>query len=171
MLLSVENSFGTLENHLRTYRILTLVLIRLEVAMLLWNNQYRPEIFDSLVLVRVYDRFLDVGPDIRSIVPIKVDELFQHYILEINILRKWNEFLLGKIFLSTRLGNLIQVLLISVVPDDVNGLVEIGTRMLVTIFLSRCCENIVIGDFEKIKLYLGLSLLVPHDLRCCLHAV
>jgi hypothetical protein len=144
MLLSIEYSSGAFIDHLRADRILLIVQLWLEIPVLARHEQYRPEVLHSAVLVSSRNGLLDVGPNIWSVIPIKVNKLFKHYVLKVDVLREWHNFLLGEIFLTTRLSNLIKILLISISTNDIDRGVEIGAWVIVTVFLRRRRQNVVI---------------------------
>jgi len=48
----------------------------IEISMLLWNNEYSFVFLHFFVFVGIDNCALDVDPDIRSIVPIEINDLF-----------------------------------------------------------------------------------------------
>jgi len=92
-----------------------------EVFVLFWHDQNCLVVLDLLRLVCLVDGLLDVAPHVRSVVSVQIDELLEHQVFELNVLRKWHEILLRKIFLATRFGDLIKIRLICILPDYVDG--------------------------------------------------
>ena len=67
--------------------------------------------------------------------------------------------MLRKIFLATRFCDFVQVRLIRIMPNNVDGSVEVHARMLIAIFLRFCCQNVVIGNLHEIKFYFSMPVL------------
>jgi hypothetical protein len=105
--------------------------------MLLRDDQYCFVVFDFTVFTSGHDRFLDVRPNIRSIVPIKVNDLFS---------------ILALILAVTLKGNGVQIILISFASNDVNGFVHSNLRVLLAVFYLITGQNTIIADLLKIDL-------------------
>ena len=67
--------------------------------------------------------------------------------------------MLRKIFLATRFCDFVQVRLIRIMPNNVDGSVEVHAGMLIAIFLRFSCQNVVIGNLHEIKFYFGMPVL------------
>ena len=119
MIFSPENSLDALVDHLRADRVGRMVRRGIEILMLLWHDQYCFIVLHFTVFTSIYDSFLDVGPNIRCIVPIEVNDLF---------------LVLALILAVALKGNGVQIILISFASYDVDGLVHTDLWVLLAVF-------------------------------------
>lgn len=150
MLLPIKYSFRAFINHLGTYGILTLVQFWREVFVLFRHYQNCLVVLHLLRLVRLVNCLLDVGPHVRRVVSVQIDELLEHQVFELDVLRKWHEILLRKIFLATRFGDLIKIRLICILPDYVDGRIYVDA-MLIAVLLRLGRQYVVVGDLREVK--------------------
>lgn len=161
MLLAVKDSLGALVDHLGADGVRAVVQFGPEVSVLLRDDEDGLVILNLLIDVRRLNGRPDVGPDVGRVVPIEVNELLLHQLLELDVLREWQEVLLRKIFLATQSRDLVQVGLVGILTNDVDGCVEVGAGVVIAVLLGFAGENVVIGYLHKIELDLGLLVLLP----------
>ena len=137
VIFSPKNSLDALVDHLRADRVGRLVCWGVKIRMLLRNDQYCFVVLDFTVFTSGHDRFLDVGPNIRSVVPIEVNDLF---------------LVLALILAVALKGNGVQIILISFASNDVNGFVHSNLRVLLAVFYLITGQNAIIADLLKIDL-------------------
>ena len=106
--------------------------------------------------MRLENCLLDVGPNVGSVVSIQINKLFEHLVLELNVLGEWQAVLLRKIFLAIGFDNLVQISLVSVLSDDVDSSVKIGTYILLTVLLCLHRQNVVVRNLLEVQFYSGL---------------
>jgi hypothetical protein len=71
-----KDSFDALVDHLRTNWVLSMIQTWLEILMLLGNNEHGFIVLYFFVLIGLDNRILNISPNIRSIIPIEIDNLF-----------------------------------------------------------------------------------------------
>lgn len=139
MILSSENSLDALIDHLWANWVRSMVQTWLKISMLLWYYEDRFVVLNFTVFTGSNNGFLDIGPNIWSIVPIKIDDLF---------------LLLGLGWAITLKGNGVQIILISFASDDINCFVHTNFWVLVAVLYLITGQNAIIADL--LKIYLSL---------------
>ena len=139
MILSTENSFDALIHHLWAYWIGRMIQWRLEIRMLLWNDQYRFIVLYFTVFTSGYNGFLDIHPNIGSVVPIEIYDLFLVLALILAVALKWNG---------------VQIILISLASDDIYGLMHSNLGVLIAVFYLITGQNAIIAYLLEIDLSL-----------------
>lgn len=105
--------------------------------MLLRDDQYCFVVLDFTVFTSGHNCFLNVGPNIRSVVPIEVYDLF---------------LVLALILAVALKGNGVQIILISFASNDVDGFVHSDLRVLLAVFYLITGQNAIVADLLKIDL-------------------
>lgn len=110
----------------------------LKIRVLLRHDQYRFVVFHFTVFAWLNDRFLDVGPNIWSVVPIQVNDLFLVLALILAVALKRNG---------------VQIVLVSFASDDINGLMHSNLRVLLAVLYLITGQNAIIANL--LEVYLG----------------
>lgn len=110
--------------------------------MLLWNDQHSFVVLHFTVFTGCDNCFLNISPNIGSVVPIEVNDLFLILALNWTIALK---------------GNGVQIILVCFASDDVDGFVHSYFWVLVAVFNLITGQNAIIADLLKIYGALGSS--------------
>jgi len=135
MILSSENSLDALIHHLGANWVWSMVQTWLKICMLLWHNKHRFVVLHFTVFTGSNNGFLDIGPNIRSVVPIKINDLF---------------LILGLGWAITLKGNGVQIILICFPSDDVDCFMHTYFWVLVAVVYLITGQNAIIADLLKI---------------------
>lgn len=111
----------------------------LKISMLLWHYEDRFVVLYFTVFTGSNNCFLDIGPNIGSVVPIKIDDLF---------------LILGLGWAITLKGNGVQIILISFASNYINCFVHTNFWVLVAVVYLITGQNAIIADL--LKIYLSL---------------
>jgi hypothetical protein len=132
-----KNSFDALVDHLRADWVLGLIFRWLKVGVLLWHDKHGFVVLHFFGFACLHDGALDVGPNIRCIVPIEVNDLFM---------------VLALIWRITLKGNGIQIILVSFIPDDIDSLMHSDLWMLVAVLYLITGQNPIVADLLELDL-------------------
>ena len=129
MWFSTENSFNTFVNHLRTNMINAVIEFWFKVWMLI--RKYNDWFICLYLLSSVssINCFLNIGPAVKRIISIQVNNLFEQIIILIWIFA----------LTLTHIGNLIQIILMRLPKNNINCLMLITFWMFRTIIFSVLC--------------------------------
>lgn len=168
MRLPTENSLDALEDHLRTDRVLRRVRAGIEVDVLLRQDEDCLVRLDRLllaVLVYLFNSLLNVAPHVGRVITVEVDELLGEHRLAINVVR----IILVRHARVAVTGDRVEVVLVSLVSDEVDGLVHVDLGVLSLVVFLVTSEDSVVGDLHEINLHESalarLLQLVHHSVR------
>lgn len=155
VLFPVKNAFATLINQVGTYRVLGVV--KCFVPLLLFGQQYHCAVVFGLALVIVKNCVSDVTPNVGGVVSVQINYAlllsFHNFtansasanilaILSISPQLLWFSFV-------AECRNLIEVVLVSLAPNNVNNFVERSFWVDGRVCVCVVSKNFVVGDLAE----------------------
>jgi len=138
---SPKYSLDALKHHLGTNWVLRMVETLIEVRVLLRNYYYCFVGLLSTLRICLFYCWLDVWPNVWSVVAVKVNYLFQHVV---------RIYILVFVLWLTLHCNSIKVVLVSLVTDYVDGLMHTNTWMSIAVIFHIRCQYAIIRNFKKL---------------------
>lgn len=148
MLGAAEYPLNALVDHFWADRILAVVQAGIERRVLLRQNENSFELLRLLFEICFLDCVLYIGPNVRSVVSIQVNDLLLLLGQKL-ALRGVIVFILAFVAL---LGDGVQIILVSLAPDDVDGFVHANPRVLLTVSLLVLGQDAVVRNLDKLNL-------------------
>lgn len=152
MRLPAKYSLDALVNHLRADRVPRCIRARLKFSVLLRQDQDGFVWLDRLLLallVSLLDSLLDVAPHIRCIVTVQINELLGKHGLSLDSVRC---ILIGDARVAVACDS-VQIILVGLVPDDVDGLMHVYLGMLSAVFFLIAREDAVVRDLHEVDFH------------------
>jgi len=146
---SAENPLDTFKDHLWTNWVLLVVKTLIEIWVLLRNYDNRFVSLHWISSTCLLNGLLNIWPHIRCVVSIKINNL-PHIVFVTRIL------ILS--LLVEKECNLIKILLISLVPDNIDSLMHSHTRVSIAVVFGVRSQNFIVTDLDELNL----------DWLCCL---
>ena len=117
--------------------------------MLFWKNQKSFIILLFFIFICILNCFLDISPNVWSIISIKINQLLYRFrlfwVLILKIL-----ILIIYILIMTKTFNLIQIISICFISDNIDSFMDSNFWMNITIFFLITCQNSVVWNFLKL---------------------
>ena len=130
-----------------------LCVIQCLVKSLLLRQEHHSAMIlrQASIFAWLFDCSLDITPDVRCIIPVEVDDGL------------WGRVALIGLVLSRHIEiarDLIEILLVSHGPDDINHLMERHCRVLLQVGVDLVSQDSIVWNFLKLDCWQGVSVFV-----------